>query len=120
MGIDGILRAWGRWANGRVGTEYPCVAAGMRLAVEPTRYLNEVKLTEESCILIGDQIARLKEKADLRYEILMAKYALRIVDEEIWRVLNISRAAYFNELAKAKSYMEGAIEGAQILAYFYA
>ncbi|MBN6711433.1 hypothetical protein JFL47_09390 [Haemophilus haemoglobinophilus] len=118
--IDRILIAWGRYANSRIGTEYPCIAAGMRLAIEPDSAYHIFDLTDDTCILIGDQILRLKNKMDLRYEIIMAKYAIRLEDEEIWRILHISKTTYFRELAKAKSYVEGAIEGAEIMAYFYA
>ncbi|NNI76294.1 antiterminator Q family protein [Pasteurella multocida] len=118
--IDRILTVWGRFANSRIGTEYPCIAAGMRLAVDPPSDYNIFNLTDDTCILIGEQIMRLKEKQDLRYDIIMAKYALRIDDEQIWKILNIGRTAYFSKLAEAKSYVEGAIDGAEIIAYFYA
>lgn len=48
----------------------------------------------------------------------MARYALRIEDVDICKILNISRATYFNELAKAKSYIEGAIDSAKIDIHF--
>ncbi|MGQ0285840.1 antiterminator Q family protein [Pasteurellaceae bacterium 22721_9_1] len=118
--IDRVLIAWGRFANSRIGTEYPYIAAGMRMAIEHDCSHHIFSLTDDTCILIGEQILRLREKSDLRYEIIMAKYAYRLPDEDIWRVLNMSKTSYFKELAKAKSYVEGAIEGAEIMAYFYA
>lgn len=56
MNIDRVLIAWGRFANSRIGTEYPCIAAGMKLAVMPLSRYSMFNLTDEACFLIGEQI----------------------------------------------------------------
>lgn len=118
MNIDRVLIAWGRFANSRIGTEYPCIAAGMKLAVMPLSRYSMFNLTDEACFSNWGADLKIEEKQDLRYEILMARYALRIEDVDICKILNISRATYFNELAKAKSYIEGAIDSAKIDIHF--
>lgn len=45
--IKGILRFWGYSANGRLGTEFPCVAAGMKPAVSASNH-RILRLTDDS------------------------------------------------------------------------
>lgn len=119
--VDDILKLWGRMINERIGTEFPCIAAGMRYAVQPYDGSYIIELPEETCVAIGDQVHRLRCKKDsLRYEIILAKYGKRFADDDICDMLGIGRTKLFKELSRAKSYIEGAIEGAELQVCFYA
>lgn len=89
--FEKVMTIWGRcWARSRIGTEYPCIAAGMGQAIESSQsYI--LNLDDKTCIAIEKQVMNLYKHNLLQYQILMAKFVQRVSDKDIWCNLGISR-----------------------------
>ncbi|ASU16465.1 MULTISPECIES: antiterminator Q family protein [Actinobacillus] len=106
--IKGLLRFWGYSANGRLGTEFPCVAAGMKQAL-PTSNYRILRLSDESIFEIDRCVKQLKEQDLQQYEILLGRYAARVSDKQIEQVLGISHATLLRDLAQAEQFVLGVV-----------
>ncbi|HHW7518565.1 TPA: antiterminator Q family protein [Mannheimia haemolytica] len=111
--IKGILRFWGYSTNGRLGTEFPCVAAGMKPAVSASNH-RILRLTDESIFEIDRCIKQLKEQEPQQYEVLIGRYAARVSDTQIEKVLGISHSTFKRELAQAEMYVLGVVVGLKL------
>ncbi|AFU18676.1 MULTISPECIES: antiterminator Q family protein [Actinobacillus] len=107
--IKGLLRFWGYSANGRLGTEFPCVAAGMKQAVKSSEGYRVLRLSDESIFEIDRCIKQLKEQDLQQYEILLGRYAARVSDKQIEQVLGISHATLLRDLAQAEQFVLGVV-----------
>lgn len=112
--IKGILRSWGYSANGRLGTEFPCVAAGMKQAVQASNH-RIFHLADESIFEIDRCVKKLKEQEPQQYEVLIGRYAARVSDTQIKQVLGISHTTFKRELAQAEMYVLGVVVGLKLV-----
>lgn len=106
--IKGILRFWGYSANGRLGTEFPCVSAGMGQAVPQTSY-RILRLSDESIFEIDRCVKQLKQQNLQQYEILLGRYAARVSDKQIEKILGISHTTFKRDLAQAEQFVLGVV-----------
>ena len=101
---DKLLRIWGRWANERIGTEYPSrsmLICGADVIRKPRRYNDDVaEKVDRIC-------NRLQNRDAIAFEIVKQKYIHQVDLLDIARGLRLSLSSVKNRLREAQYFIEG-------------
>lgn len=98
MQFERICEQWGKWATPRLGTEFPCVSAGIQGAERKQSGI--VPISDEFGLLFDELIITMHKHTPELYEVFMLRYVYR--DDEAFKRLNISRKQFYIQLACAK------------------
>lgn len=116
--IHSVLTIWGKqWARYKDCKGYPSLQPFMREAPKQSNYYGVMRLGDETCLAIDKQIRNLHEANLVQYQILMAKYYLRLEDRESWKILGLSKAGFYRQLDNAKSFILGALLAVEVRLY---
>ncbi len=119
VNIKQILKLYGRWGNGRLGTEYRSTALGINGAEPATDYA-VLELREQSALLVEKVVLSLREVNFRHFEMIVLQYVDRIDESVMLDYFNMSKTTFYRELAKAEAYILGGIVNSPVEVVFYA
>lgn len=118
ININSVLTIWGKqWARYTDCKGYPSLEPFMQEAPKQSNYYGVMRLNDETCLAIDKLVRHLHEQNLVQYQILMAKYYLKIPDKKIWKTLNFGKSKFYEELSAASSFMLGGLLGANVVLF---
>lgn len=113
--VKRVLMLWGGFVRFTDCRGYPTMQSFMRESPEvrsQRRYL--ARLDDDTLEKVDKQVRYLEQYYTQQFQLLFYRYVCGYEPKEVWRKLDISRSAFFEQQALAESFVAGALCGAEI------
>lgn len=91
--IKTIAKKYGRWANTRIGTEYPSIQPFMREIDYSDRYQG-TPLSDDVAMIVHDCTLKMRSVTPELYQSFMLRYVSRLETKQICQIMGVKDTTY--------------------------